>query len=66
MTRPQFRITITFQDTFDVDALWPDGDGPDNPTVEDVREMLDTLGGGHWLSDELNMDDPTVDVEQVT
>lgn len=41
----KFRITFTVDTFLGVDAIWPDGDAPENPTADDVRELIDDHGG---------------------
>lgn len=41
----RFRIQVQFSETLDVLALWPDGDAPENPTVEDVLALIENEGG---------------------
>lgn len=31
------------------DNVWPDGDGPDNPTAEDVEELIHEMAGRDLL-----------------
>lgn len=40
-------ISIQYDMTFDfsIDEVWPDGDAPDNPTVEDVWNVIRECGG---------------------
>lgn len=33
------------------DEVWPDGDGPDNPTAEDVRAVIKDIGIFTFLND---------------
>lgn len=40
MAKQQFEFSIDFSETFFVDEIWPDGDAPNNPTVEDVRKAI--------------------------
>jgi hypothetical protein len=40
----KFRIRIDIEATLTVDQLWPDGDAPENPTVEDVLKVIDDAG----------------------
>jgi hypothetical protein len=35
-----FHITIEGDWVLARDQIWPDGDGPENPTVDDVRAVL--------------------------
>lgn len=38
MTR--FHVSIEGAWSLEVDEIWPDGDAPDNPTVDDVRKVM--------------------------
>lgn len=40
----KFRFEFGVDITLHEDQIWPDGDAPENPTVEDVQELLDDLG----------------------
>lgn len=35
-----FGIEISMHDTLTIQEIWPDGDAPEEPTVEDVRALL--------------------------
>ena len=35
-----FHVEITGSQTLTVREIWPDGDAPDNPTVDDVIEVM--------------------------
>jgi len=35
-----FNITIEGDHTLSIDEIWPDGDVPENPTAEDVRQLI--------------------------
>jgi hypothetical protein len=35
-----FNINIEFDATFSIEELWPDGDAPENPTIEDVKNLI--------------------------
>ena len=34
--KPSFHFDLDLSVTLDLDEIWPDGDAPENPTVEDV------------------------------
>lgn len=53
----KFRITYTIDVTLDENELWPDGDGPDNPTAEQVAALIRKEGGFPKVIDEWNLDD---------
>lgn len=60
-------FTITFPDCYlTVAEVWPDGDAPENPTGEDVANVMRKHGGFHgvvsdWsLLDSLEVDGTVV------
>lgn len=42
-TMKKFKIVITSDNDLAIDELWPDGNAPENPTVEDVHYLISTL-----------------------
>lgn len=40
MAQRTFSIEINIAESFTVEEIWPDGDAPENPTVEDVKEVF--------------------------
>ena len=46
MSEPK-RFTITIESTVTLlaDEIWPDGDAPENPTEQDVRDLVAAHGG---------------------
>ena len=56
---PQFacEILVELGGDFDCDEIWPDGDWPDNPTVDNVIAMLkkEYTGGAERLVSEWNL-----------
>ena len=53
----QFRITYTIDVTLSENDLWPDGDGPDKPTAEQVAALIRKEGGFPNIIEEWNLDD---------
>ncbi|NBU69879.1 MAG: hypothetical protein EBS53_00225 [Bacteroidetes bacterium] len=53
----KFIIRYEAEATLDVKALWPDGDAPENPTEDDVRELIESCGGIHRVLDDWNLGD---------
>lgn len=50
------RFTIAFRDVeLDLDELWPDGDGPANPTTSDVAALIARCGGIAPVIDDWNL-----------
>jgi hypothetical protein len=54
MSQPKrFRIVMHVNEVLTADAIWPDGDAPENPTAEDVRKKIESTCGwegivGDW------------------
>jgi hypothetical protein len=40
MTTKHFSFRIDIEEVLSVDDIWPDGDAPENPTVEDVQDKF--------------------------
>jgi hypothetical protein len=53
----KFTITFSVDVTLTVDELWPDGDAPENPTVDAVRELIEDSGGIFKVIDDWNLSD---------
>lgn len=53
----KFRIIYELSSTLTEKQLWPDGDGPKNPTIEDVENLIEDSGGIIQVIDEWNLDD---------
>jgi len=51
--RIDFRSTFTLSDR----DLWPDGDAPEDPTVEDVAARLEAYGGARRVIMDWNLGD---------
>ncbi len=60
MVRKQGK-TFSFTISADVDLalheIWPDGDAPENPTVDDVLEVIKKDGGKRAVIRDWNLDD---------
>ena len=41
----KFLLQYTIDCTVSLDELWPENDGPENPTVEDVEDLINSCGG---------------------
>lgn len=48
----KFRLTFTVSCDLSYDLLWPDGDGPKNPTVHDVYSLIEADGGAQEIWDD--------------
>lgn len=51
----QFRFYIEKTILLNEDEIWPDGDGPENPTTEDVWEEVRKEGGTAKILDNWNL-----------
>jgi len=51
----KFKISYTVETVLDEKTLWPDGAMPDNPTVEDVVQLIKKHGGIYRVLDEWNL-----------
>jgi hypothetical protein len=51
MTPPAtFTITVGDEGVLTVDEIWPDGDAPENPTVDDVIAVVRKSGSGRTFA----------------
>jgi hypothetical protein len=54
-----FEVSKTFE--MSPEEIWPDGDGPEDPTLEDVFKEIEKCGGAQsaiydwYLTDELDL-----------
>lgn len=53
----QFRITYHVEVVLDERDIWPDGDGPDKPTAEQVASLIQKEGGFPSVLVDWNLDD---------
>lgn len=63
-----FNIAITAEWDLSEDEIWPDGDGPENPTTADVIAELTKIRPQRRALHDWNLDEyeVTVDGEEVT
>ena len=64
-----FNFTIDSIQWLAVADIWPDGDAPENPTVDDVLAVIAASGGMRQVLHDWNLDDDielTVDDGQVS
>lgn len=54
-TPTQFFLSYNIEAQFTVDELWPDGDAPEHPTVEDVHRLIEECGGLERVIDEWDL-----------
>jgi hypothetical protein len=52
-----FRISISIDEYFTKEELWPDGDAPENPTAKDIVELIRKCGGVKRIIEDWNLDD---------
>jgi len=45
MSEKMFTLSFDVYESFSVNELWSDGDAPENPTIEDVKALIDKCGG---------------------
>ena len=45
VSKEQFRITFSGTFSMTTEEIWPDGDGPENPTASDVKNRMINQGG---------------------
>ena len=62
----RFRITIRDEYYLTESEVWPDGDGPLDPTAFDVAEQMGAGGSVRRVLDDWNMNEPSVRVDGVT
>ncbi len=43
--KKSFGFSISAELSLDVEEIWPDGDWPENPTVDDVLKVIAQCGG---------------------
>jgi hypothetical protein len=51
----KFKISYEMETVLDVDSLWPDGDAPEDPTVEDVKRLIIKHGGIYHVLNSWNL-----------
>ena len=57
MSKEDFVVTLTYECTLGYWELWPDDDGPDNPTLSDVAELIREYGGPALAASDWNLTD---------
>jgi hypothetical protein len=66
MSEPRFYLTIEVSVTLCKGELWPDGDGPEDPTEADVLALIKSEGGPIEILRDWGLeDDVDVDVSRV-
>ncbi len=64
---PTFHFSIEADLSLDVQDIWPDGDAPANPTLEDVLAVIKKCGGARRILEDWNLiDDLGVSVSDGT
>ena len=54
----KFIITYEVNHAYSIEDIWPDGDAPENPTVADVKKVLDECGSVEQVVLDWEMIDP--------
>lgn len=52
----RFRIVYTLDVVLSESQIWPDGDGPENPTASAVEDLIESEGGIIKVIDEWSLD----------
>ncbi len=61
--KPTFHFSISSEVSFEVEEIWPDGNAPANPTVDDVLAVIKKDGGRRHVLETWNLiDDLVLDV----
>ena len=50
-----FILSVVGSVVLSEDAIWPDGDAPENPTEEDVEHLIEECGGIGRVIDDWNL-----------
>lgn len=67
MAAKRFRIVYTIDVTLDESEIWPDGDGPSDPTAADVEQAIRAANAHliHTMVEWSLADEHTFDVSEV-
>jgi hypothetical protein len=65
-TEPVFTFHFDADFWMKVDDLWPDGDAPANPSIEDVQALVAKCGGKHRILHEWDLDHAIADSLRIT
>lgn len=57
LPKPMFHFSISYDVSYSVEEIWPDGDAPANPTLDDVMAVIVKCGGKRRVLDEWSMTD---------
>lgn len=55
--KPTFHFSISADVSLEVEDIWPDGDAPENPTVDDVVKVIEQCGGKMRVIEDWDLDD---------
>lgn len=50
-----FRLEVEHE--LNLEQIWPDGDAPEHPTVEDVKAAVESCGGQHRVCEDWMLTD---------
>lgn len=64
---PAMRFLVTFEGSvpLTVEQVWPDGDAPENPTADDVVDVMRTYGRPTRVIEDWCLDDLRIGVRRV-
>ncbi len=51
-----FHFSLSADVDLEIDQIWPDGDAPENPTVDDVLKVIAACGGAHEILRDWDLD----------
>jgi hypothetical protein len=54
-SRKHFSFNIEIDDTWDLEDLWPDGNAPETPTLDDVVKLIQACGGPDRVAEDWNL-----------
>jgi hypothetical protein len=52
-----FHFNISHEESLTVEEIWPDGDAPENPTLDDVLAVIAKCGGRRRILDDWGLVD---------
>ena len=55
LPKPMFHFSISYDVSYSVEEIWPDGDAPENPTLDDVLAVIKKDGGKRAILNDWSM-----------
>jgi hypothetical protein len=55
LPKPVFNFSINYDVTYSVEEIWPDGDAPESPTLDDVMAVIVKCGGKRRVLEDWSM-----------